>query len=364
MTIGEIIAHLDQFAPPLYQEPYDNSGLLTGSPTWPAHKALIALDCTEPVVEEAIREGANLIIAHHPILFKSLKRLTGKTFVERTLIKAIRHDIAIFAMHTNLDNVRTGVSQRMAQTLGLDQIRVLQPARQTLQKLTTFVPLADTERVLSALHEAGAGQIGKYSACSFRVEGTGTFRPGDSAEPAIGKRGQLEQVNEHRIEVIFPTPARNAVMAALRGAHPYEEVAYYLQTLENENQDVGSGVIGEFEKEMPTSEVLLLLKEKFHAACVRHTAIVKPRVRTLALCGGAGSFLLPRAIQAGADLFISADFKYHEFFDADGQITVADIGHYESEQFTKDLISEVLREKFPTFAVNFSKTITNPISYL
>lgn len=364
MTIGAITTHLEAYAPRAYQESYDNTGLLTGSATWEARQALVTLDCTEAVVDEAIREGANLIIAHHPIIFKGVKSLTGRNYVERTLIKAIKHDIAIYAIHTNLDNVAKGVSHRMAAAIGLKNVRILRPLSQSLQKLTTFVPPADTERVLAALHQAGAGRIGNYSACSFRVEGTGTFLPGESAMPTVGQRGQLESVTEHRVEVLFPAAAQHAVMAALRRAHPYEEVAFYIHNLENENQDAGSGVIGELDRETSTLEVLGNLKAAFKTGCVRHTAILKPRVKTIAMCGGAGSFLLPRAIQAGADLFVSADFKYHEFFDADGLITIADIGHYESEQYTKDLLAEVLREKFPTFAVNFSKTITNPISYL
>jgi dinuclear metal center YbgI/SA1388 family protein len=364
MTIGEVIEQLEQWAPLSYQEPYDNAGLLTGSRDSPARKALVTLDCTEPVVDEAIREGANLVIAHHPILFKGLKSITGKTYVERTLIKAIKNDIAIYAIHTNLDNVLTGVSQRMAQVLKLQNVRVLEPKQNTLLKLTTFVPPANTEQVLEALHEAGAGNVGNYRSCSFRVAGTGTFMPTAGTQPYIGSVGQLEHVGENRVEVIFPKNRKNRVLAALQDSHPYEEVAYYLHQLENENQEVGSGVIGELESPMHAKLFLNELKRSFHVGSLRHTAIAKPTVQKVALCGGAGSFLLPRAIQAGADVFISADFKYHEFFDADGQITIADVGHYESEQFTKDLLAEVLREKLPTFAVNFSKTITNPISYL
>jgi hypothetical protein len=243
-------------------------------------------------------------------------------------------------------------------------VRVLQPARQTLQKLTTFVPQQDTASVLAALHAAGAGEIGNYSACSFRVAGTGTFTPNEGAKPTIGSLGKMETVAEDRIELIFAKPRQQEVLRALKAAHPYEEVAYYLHTLENENQEVGSGVVGTLSEPMETMAFLQLVKKAFKTGCVRHTLPTKSLVQQVAVCGGAGSLLVPKAIQVGADVFISADFKYHEFFDAEGRITLADVGHYESEQYTKDLIAEVLREKFPTFAVNFSKTNTNPISYL
>jgi len=364
MHIVEILNCLEQWAPPALQEAYDNSGLLTGSRLWPATGALITLDCTEAVVEEALENNLNLIVAHHPIVFKGLKSITGKTYVERAVIKAIKNDVAIYALHTNLDNVSHGVSSRMAALLGLTNSRPLLLKKNTLEKLTAFIPVADTDRVLQALHEAGAGNIGNYSACSFRVTGTGSFQANEAANPTVGTRGKPEHVEENRVEVLLPASARIPVLAALKKAHPYEEVAYYLQTLENDNQDAGCGMVGDLPQSLPSLAFLEAVKKTFRAGCIRHTALVKPVVKRVAVCGGAGSFLLPRAVAAGADVFISADFKYHEFFDAEERLIVADIGHYESEQFTKELIGEVLREKFPTFALNFSKTITNPISYL
>jgi dinuclear metal center YbgI/SA1388 family protein len=364
MTIGEVLDCLEAWAPPTLQASYDNAGLLTGSRNWQAAGALLTLDCTEAVIEEAMANNLNLIIAHHPIIFKGLKSVTEKTYAGRAVIKAVKNDIAIYAIHTNLDHIATGVCSRMADKLGLTGWRVLLPLKNSLEKITTFIPVADTDRVLLAVHQAGAGNIGNYSHCSFRVTGTGTFLPGPEASPAIGRRGTPEHVTENRVEVILPAHARNRVLAALKSAHPYEEVAYYLHALENDSQETGSGLVGELPNPMPAPAFLQTVKTVFGAGCVRHTALVKPVVKRVALCGGAGSFLLPRAIAAGADVFISADFKYHEFFDAEDQIIVADIGHYESEQFTKELIGDALREKFPTFALNFSKTITNPISYL
>lgn len=364
ITIGDVVRYLDDLAPPAYQEDYDNSGLLTGDPGLAVTSVLVTLDCTEEVVHEAIAVGANLVIAHHPIIFRGLKKLTGRNYVERTVIKAIKHDIAIFAIHTNLDNVYSGVNRKIAEQIGLKNLKVLEPKKETLAKLVTFIPKENADEVLAALHAAGAGNIGNYKNCSFTVEGTGTFMPTGTAEPHVGEMGIQEKVNEVRAELIFPIHLKGRVMEALKTSHPYEEIAYYIQELVNENQEAGSGMVGDLEEEEEPIEFLKRLKSSMHTNCVRHTSIVKPVVKRVAVCGGSGSFLLPAAIRSGADVFVSADFKYHEFFDSDGRIIIADIGHYESEQFTKELISEVLREKFRTFAINFSKTVTNPIRYL
>ncbi|MFM9839586.1 MAG: Nif3-like dinuclear metal center hexameric protein [Cyclobacteriaceae bacterium] len=363
-TIKEVTDYLETIAPRSYQESYDNSGLLTGNPNSIATGVLVTLDCLESIVEEAIQTNCNLIVAHHPILFKGLKKLTGQNYVERTIIKAIKNDIAIYAIHTNLDNVFAGVNKKIAEKIGLKNLRVLSPKSNSLMKLTTFIPKENRETVMAALHAAGAGYIGDYKNCSFQVIGEGTFLPTGKANPTLGEVGKLERVEEARVELIFPEHLKNKILSALRQAHPYEEVAYYLHRLENENQEVGSGMIGELEEPMELTAFLNGLKRNMNTACIRHTASTPKKISKVALCGGSGSFLLPNAISAGADIYISADFKYHEFFDADGKIVIADIGHYESEQYTKDLLAEVLKEKFITFATNFSKTITNPISYL
>ncbi|NJM26615.1 MAG: Nif3-like dinuclear metal center hexameric protein [Bacteroidia bacterium] len=363
ITVGDITSCLSQFAPPVFQEGYDNAGLITGSPTDTVSGVLVSLDCTEDVVREAISGGCNMVVAHHPIIFKGLRRLTGGNYVERTIILAIRHNIAIYAIHTNLDNVLAGVNRRICDKIGLSNLKILAPRTDTLLKLVTFVPSAHKGAVLDALHQAGAGQIGNYKNCSFSVTGTGTFMPNEAADPHVGVANQQEWVDEERLEVILPLDRQQAVLKALKGAHPYEEVAFYLSTLVNENQEVGSGMIGELKTPAEPIDFIMSLKQRMELTMVRHTALLKRPIKKVAVCGGAGSFLLPRAIQAGADVFVSADFKYHEFFDADDKIIVADIGHYESEAFTKDLIVEVLTKKFPTFAINFSKTVTNPISY-
>jgi dinuclear metal center YbgI/SA1388 family protein len=364
LTIKDVTLYLESIAPRTYQESYDNAGLITGSGADEVSGILVTLDCTEAVVQEAVDRKCNLIVAHHPIVFKGLKKLTGANYVERTVIKAIRNNIAIYAIHTNLDNVHTGVNRKICEKIGLKNLRVLVPKKDTLMKLVTFIPGGQAEEVLNALYSAGAGQIGNYSNCSFSLEGTGTFKPGENANPHIGAPLKQEYVKETRVEVLFPAHGEGKVMEALRKAHPYEEVAYYLTPLSNENQEVGSGMVGELEMPLEPIEFLKRLKTSMELSVVRHTRLLNKPVQKIAVCGGSGSFLLPQAIQSGAQFYVSADFKYHEFFDAEDRITIADIGHYESEVFTKDLLQEVLTKKFPTFAINFSSTVTNPISYL
>ena len=363
IKIKDIVQYLESWAPPLLQEDYDNSGLIVGDRDAGLNGTLISLDCTEQVVEDAIKKNCNLIVAHHPIVFRGLTKITGSNYVERTIIKAIKHDIAIYAIHTNLDNINTGVNAKVAQMLGLHNVEILRPKTDDLFKLTTFIPKENTEDVMSKLHEAGAGMIGDYKNCSFRIEGTGTFLPVGEANPTIGELDKLEKVNEDRVEVIFPSHSKSNILRTLFSAHPYEEVAYYLHRLINQNKEAGSGMIGTITEPTNIRDFLDSLKKIFNVPAIRHTSLVKEQIQKIALCGGSGSFLLKDAIRAGADLFITGDFKYHEFFDADGQIIIADIGHYESEQFTKDLIYEKLSENFANIALHFTEVNTNPIFY-
>ncbi len=361
--IKDILQQLETLAPRAYQEEYDNSGLITGDVNADLQGVLISLDCTEEIVEEAIKKNCNLIVSHHPIVFRGLKKITGSNYIERTIIKAIKNDVAIFAIHTNLDNMSHGVNKKIADKLGLVNTKILRTKRSTLSKLTIFVPKANTESVLSKLHEAGAGMIGNYKNCSFRTEGTGTFLPTENTNPTIGKTNQLEHVAEDRIELIFPKHLERKVLNALFASHPYEEVAYYIHQLENSNKEIGSGMIGELPEPIKASELMKYIKKSMGAKLVRHTALVKDKISKIALCGGAGSFLLRDAISQQADVFISGDFKYHEFFDAEQQIIIADIGHYESEQFTKELIYEYISEKFANIALHLTEVNTNPIFY-
>jgi dinuclear metal center YbgI/SA1388 family protein len=363
MRIAEIIQQLELLAPPTLQESYDNAGLLTGQSNWECNGAVVCLDSTEEVIDEAIQKGCNLVIAHHPIIFSGLKKITGKNYVERTIIKAIKHDVAIYAIHTNLDHVMDGVNKKMADKLGLKNIKILAPKPDLLMKLNTFVPEAHAEKVRHALFAAGAGHIGNYDACSFNTYGTGTFRGNESSNPFIGKKGEIHHEAEQKIEVIYPKWKEQQVLRALFDAHPYEEVAYDLHPLNNIHQFVGAGMIGELETEMRWIDFFTLLKTRFHLQIIRHTRPIKETIKTVALCGGSGSFLLNDAIRQRADVFITADYKYHQFFDADGKIMIADIGHFESEQFTSELLFDYLQQKFPTFAVVLSETNTNPVKY-
>lgn len=363
-TLSALIQHLESFAPPALQESYDNSGLITGSPEWEVNGVLVTLDCTEEVVQEAISKGCNVVVAHHPIVFSGLKRLNGKNYIERTVIKAIQNNIAIYAIHTNLDNVRAGVNKKIADRLGLRSTKVLAPKRGILRKLVTFAPMDNAEPVRMALFAAGAGSIGHYDQCSFNLNGTGTFRPGLEANPVLGQRGSMHAEQEVRIEVVYEFWKEAAILKALRAAHPYDEIAYDLYPLENTLQDAGAGMIGELENPMDEAGFLHFLKEAMKTGMVRHTRYLGKKVKKIAVCGGSGSFLLNDAKRAGADVLVTADFKYHQFFDAENQLIIADIGHFESEQFTGELLSDLISEKFPTFAVRLTEVNTNPVHYL
>ena len=363
MKIKDLINCIEKFAPHSLQEDYDNSGLLIGNADDETHAVLTTLDVTEEVMDEAIQLNANLIIAHHPIIFSGLKRINGTNYVERIIIKAIKHSIAIYACHTNIDNVFNGVNKKIADKLGLGKLKILQPKSNQLMKLVTFVPNDATSKVQQTLFDAGAGNIGNYSECSFLVNGEGSFKPNEMSNPFAGEKNKLEKVNENRLEVIFEAHKQHAVLHALKNAHPYEEVAYYLHCLENTYQNVGSGMIGEFEKPLKWKEFLQKVKEVFKVPTLKHTAKTSEEVKKIAFCGGSGSFLLKSAIQHKADVFLSADFTYHKFFDADNKIVICDIGHFETEQFTPELFYDVIKENFPKFAVHLSKINTNPINY-
>ena len=364
MKLKELIAVLEKFAPPVYQESYDNSGLIVGNDQMEIKGVLICLDSTEEVLEEAIRHNCNVIVAHHPIVFSGLKKLNGKNYVERVMIKAIKNDLAIYAAHTNADNVAHGVNHKICQMLGLVNTKILSPKGDLLSKLATFVPSSHFEKVRDALFSAGAGNIGNYDQCSFSSDGTGTFRGNENSAPFIGKPGEMESAAEHKLEVIFEKFRRPAILKALFEAHPYEEVAYDIYPLSNDYQLIGSGMIGELQEPADETDFLKSVKTIMNTGLIRHTALLGKKIKKVALCGGSGSFLLNEAIRAGADVFISADYKYHQFFDADGRILIADIGHYESEQYTIQLFYEVISKNFTTFAVRLTEVNTNPVHYM
>ena len=364
MLLHDIVEHLETIAPLPYQESYDNAGLITGDRTSEISSALITLDVTEEVLDEAILKKCGMIISHHPLIFKAIKRITGYNEVERCLIKAIKHDIAIYAAHTNLDSITGGVNSKICEKIGLENCRILSPAKNQLIKLITYVPEDHTEKVREALFSAGAGVIGKYDKCSFSSKGTGTFRGSEGSNPFVGTKGNLHTEAEFRLETIVPRHLTAKVISALNSSHPYEEVAYDLVPLENDFSTVGTGMIGELPTPVEEISFLNLVKERFGCQMIKHSVLLSRKFKKIAVCGGSGSFLISKAIAEGADLFISADFKYHDYFEAGKRIVLADLGHYESEQFTKEVLKEIILKKFPTFALHLSDVKTNPVSYL
>ncbi len=364
MKLRELTTFLETIAPLAYQEDYDNSGLIVGNLDKEVNGALISLDCTEAVVDEAIANGLNLIISHHPIVFRGLKKFNGKSYVERVVMKAIKNDIALYAIHTNFDNVLEGVNKKICDKLGVKDPGILKPKEGLLKKLVTFCPEADAEKVRKAMFDAGAGWIGNYSECSYNSEGFGTFKAEEGTDPHVGEVGTRHHESEIRIETIYPANIERKLIAALFEAHPYEEVSFDLYPVSNSYPQVGSGMIGNLETDQDEEIFLKHVKEKLHAKVIRHTDLRGKKIRRVAVCGGAGSFLLQNAINAGADIFITADFKYHEFFDAEGKLIIADVGHFESEQFTQELLLELITEKFRNFALRLTVENTNPINYL
>jgi dinuclear metal center YbgI/SA1388 family protein len=363
MQIHQIIQELERWAPLSYQEDYDNCGLLLGDRTRTCTGILISLDVTESVIQEAIDKKANLIVAHHPLIFRGLKQINASRTLDRILIKAIKNDIALYAIHTNLDNVSDGVNKAIAEKIGLAELKILQPKKELLQKLYSFVPPSHKESVLNALFKAGGGHIGHYGECSFSVSGTGSFLPGEGTQPFSGTVGARSYEAEEKIEVIFPSHLRSELIHALKNSHPYEEVAYDIVSLDNEYQNVGSGMIGSLQEPLNENEFLHLLKQQFGTRVIRHSPLLGKKIQKVAVCGGSGTFLIPQAIRAGADILVTADIKYHDFFEAEGRLVLADIGHWESEQYTIDLISAFLSKKFPTFAVLKTEVKTNPVGY-
>lgn len=364
MKIKEIVSALDRFAPLPLQDGFDNAGLQIGLTEAEATGALLCLDVTEAVLDEAIALGCNLVISHHPLIFKGYKSITGKDYVERCILKAIRNDMVLYAAHTNLDNAKGGVNYKIAEKIGLKHLQVLEPKRNSLLKLVTFVPTEQAERVRKALFAAGCGNIGGYDSCSYNLKGEGTFRAGENTHPFCGSIGELHREEEVRIETILPSYKKGEVVRALLSAHPYEEPAFDLYPLENEWTQAGAGIVGELETPETELEFLKRIKKIFEVECVKHNRLTGREIQKVALCGGAGAFLIPQAIRSGADIFITGEIKYHDYFGHEDEILLAEIGHFESEQYTKEIFYSIIRDLFPNFALHLSKINTNPIKYL
>ncbi|WP_242135745.1 Nif3-like dinuclear metal center hexameric protein [Aestuariivivens marinum] len=363
MLIQDVINHLEALAPLNYAEDFDNVGLLVGDKKAKLKGILVTLDTLEAVIDEAIENNCNLVVSFHPIIFKGLKKLNGKTYVERVVMKAIKHDIAIYSMHTALDNSLLGVNDMICNQLQLTNKRILIPQSGTIKKLTTYVPFAEADQLRKALFQAGAGSIGNYNDCSFNVEGYGTFNGNENSNPTKGSKGKTHTENETKITVTFAKHLESKILKTLFETHSYEEVAYEVTTLDNANQNIGMGMIGELETALSEIDFLRYVKETMKTECIRHSALTSKSIKKIAVLGGSGSFAIQAAKRAGADAFITADLKYHDFFTAENNILLADIGHYESEHFTKNLLVAYLTKKITNFAVVLSNTNTNPVKY-
>lgn len=361
--IKEIVSYLDDFAPRILAEDYDNVGLLIGDYNTNVSGVLITLDVTEEVVDEAIKLNKNIIVAHHPIIFRGIKKITKSNEIERIIYKAIKNDIAIYAGHTNFDNIKAGVNGKICEKLSLQNCKIISPKKNQLLKLVAYVPVEHAEKLRQAIFDAGAGNIGDYDNASFNSEGIGTFRANDNAKPFIGKKGEVHSENEIKIETIFPIYNKGKVITALLNKHPYEEPAFDIFMLENTSKEIGSGMIGNLKEELNEEEFLAFVKETFNTGIIRHTKLKSKKIRRVAVCGGTCSFLINSAKSVKADAFITADIKYHEFFDIENSMLLLDIGHYESEQYTKEIFYELLTKNFSNFAVDLSEVDTNPIKY-
>ena len=363
MIVQDMITHLEALAPLAYAEEFDNVGLLVGDENSEVTGVLVTLDTLEAVVDEAIENRCNLIVSFHPIIFKGLKKITGKTYVERVLVKAIEHKISIYAIHTALDNAFEGANAGLCNLLGLKNKAILIPQQSTIKQLTTYVREKNADAVRTALFESGAGSIGNYKNCSFNSLGNGTFEGNEHSNPVIGAKHELQNVSETKITVSFAKHLENDILKTLFDNHPYEEVAYEIVTLDNTNQHIGMGMIGQLEEAMDGNSFLNFLKTRLNCPIIRHSALLETSIKKVAVLGGSGSFAIEAAKAAGADAFITADLKYHDFFSAENKIILADVGHFESEQHIKNILVAHLKKKITNFAVLLSKTNTNPVKY-
>ncbi|HOK38007.1 MAG TPA: Nif3-like dinuclear metal center hexameric protein [Bacteroidales bacterium] len=362
MKVADIISLFDGVAPIKLQENFDNSGLNVGNPQTEIAGVLLCLDVIPEVVEEAIAEKCNLIISHHPLIFDGLKSITGKNYIEKSIALAIKNDISILCLHTNLDSVREGVSGKIADKLLLENKKVLVPKENSLRKLVVFVPESHAEEVRKSIFDAGAGHIGNYDSCSYNVNGLGSFRAGVDANPFVGEIGKIHYEPEIRVETIFPEYLQNKIISAMLSSHPYEEVAYDIYKLENKWNSVGFGIVGELSTKMEEKDFLLYIKEKLNVKYLRHSSFTNKTIKKVAVCGGSGASFIKEAITAGVDVYITGDVKYHDYFSIEKQFLLVDIGHYESEIFILEKFYDEIIKKNPNFAVRFTKINTNPIN--
>jgi dinuclear metal center YbgI/SA1388 family protein len=364
MKIKEIITVLEEMAPLAYAEDFDNVGLLVGNENENASGILVCHDALESVIDEAIAKKCNLIVCFHPIIFSGMKKIIGKNYVERAVLKAIKNDIAIYAVHTALDNHKNGVNKIFCDALGLENTKILIPKTNFIQKLITYTIPENAEQVRNALLEAGAGKIGNYEDCSFNSQGIGTYMGNENSNPEIGERFEFVETQEIKIEVTFEKHLQGKILQALFKSHVYEEVAYEIYDLQNQHQNIGLGMVGEITNPLSEIEFLEMVKTKMQCGVIRHTELLGKTIKKVAVLGGSGSFAIKNAIQCGADVFLTSDLKYHNFYEAENKIVIADIGHFESERYTKNYIVDYLKEKITNFAIVLSEENTNPVKYI
>ncbi|MFC7773559.1 Nif3-like dinuclear metal center hexameric protein [Flavobacterium sp. GCM10027622] len=364
MKIKEILSILEEMAPLAYAEDFDNVGLLVGDSNAEATGVLVCHDALEAVIDEAVKKQCNLVVCFHPILFSGIKKITGKNYVERSILKAIKNDIAIYAVHTALDNHKAGVNKIFCDALGLINTKVLVPKQNFIQKLITYTIPENVEKLRNALFDAGAGKIGNYEDCSFNSKGIGTYMGNENSNPEIGERFEFVEAEEIKIEVTFERYLQSKILKALFSNHVYEEVAYEIYELQNNHQNIGLGMVGELTQDMNEVDFLTMVKDKMECGGIRHTGFLGKKIKKVAVLGGSGSYAIKNAIAAGADAYLTADLKYHNFYEAENKILLADIGHFESERYTKNYIVDYLTKKIPNFAIVLSQINTNPVKYL
>ncbi len=366
-TVGDVIRIIESSYPLCYQEPYDNSGLQVGQMGEKVTGIMLSVETTEAVLEECVDKGCNFLLSHHPILFKPLKRVTMCTYQERCLAFAIKHNIAIYALHTSADNILQGINFFVANKVGMqiDGRRPLCPAKGGAYKLQVYVPKTHQKIVREALHQEGIGVSGKYSSCSFSSEGVGRFIPRKGASPFIGKEiGVMEQVSEVCVSMLVEQHLLSAALGTIKRVHPYEEPAYEIIPLLGQSVQVGSGLLGFLPAPVPANSFLNQLKETFNTSVVAHSEITQKMISSVAICGGSGGPFLEQAIAAGADAYVTGEAKYNDFLDAQGRINLVVLGHHTSEQVAIDLFEQLLHQITQEVSLYKSQRDINPVRFL
>ena len=367
MNVGELIKQIEDWAPPGAAWEKDNVGLQVGSRGDKLKNILLCLELDEEVLKQAIKKKCNLIFTHHPLIFNPIKNLDFEKSKQARLIQhLIKQNISLYSAHTNLDFTRDGVSFELAKSLKLKNVTFLEHEEANQFKVVIFLPAVNVDELSEALFSVGGGVIGNYENCSFRIAGEGTFKGNEDSNPVIGKKGNTEKVEEVRLELIVDSWNLGRIVNAIKKHHPYEEPAYDIYPLKNKNTNFGAGAIGELDKELSEKEFLNFVSKSLKIGKLKYCIGSGKKIKKVAVCGGSGSELLSRAINSGADAFITADIKYHAYHDAEGKILLIDAGHYETEigslNIVKKRIEKILSGKDYIKVFKFSGS-TNPVKF-